>query len=87
MATLVAIIGPEPIKNPYTIHKTVLKILSKNINKEMSLVDFVCQVFTAWGKKESAVKPPATKPSMAIGSNYLSLWVSFTASAKSTRPS
>jgi hypothetical protein len=34
----------------------------RNIDKEISLVDFVFQALIAWGKKEIVVKTPAVRP-------------------------
>ena len=41
-----------------------------NINKDMSLVDFVFQTLITWGKKASDVKVPAAKPINSVYATF-----------------
>jgi hypothetical protein len=52
-------IEPFCIKMPYANHNTTLVVANKNINKEISFVDFVFQVLITWGKNTSVENVPA----------------------------
>ena len=66
---LIAAIGRSGFRIPYAVQSTNPSVYNTYLIREISFVDFVCQLLIIWGINETKTNIPAKKPIMLIKSN------------------